>query len=139
VRQNPRGWEAGTHEVELTDEGRHDQLFDGLPERLQVNQSHRDEVASLGAGVVRLATGAHSENQAIAVGDHVRGVQFHPEMDARVIKRVIQNRHAILTDDAHRTGRLGRHCADTLLGRASDTPDAERVVLNFLLHFARHA
>src|SRR5436305_1546055 len=28
VRKNPRGWEAGTHEVELTDDGRRDRLFD---------------------------------------------------------------------------------------------------------------
>jgi GMP synthase (glutamine-hydrolysing) len=136
VQENPRGWESGTHEVDLTDEGRRDPLFRGLPARLRVNQSHRDEVGRLGAGCVRLAGGAHTDNQAIAVGAHVRGVQFHPEMNRFVVSRVIEHRRHILTDDAHRTGRGAHGHADALLARASDTPEAERVVVNFLEHFA---
>ena len=44
VRKNPNGWEVGTVDVELTDEGARDPLFAGLPRRIFVNQSHRDEV-----------------------------------------------------------------------------------------------
>ena len=139
VRKNPRGWEAGTHEVHLTDEGKRDPLFAGMPDSLRVNQSHMDEVDALGPATVRLAGGGHSENQAIAVGDHVRGVQFHPEMNGTVIRRVIENRKRILTDDAHATGRATTHDAVTLLSRAADTPDAERVVLNFVERFAARA
>lgn len=139
VRQNPRGWEAGTHEVELTEEGRRDPLFRGMPPRLRVNQSHRDEVAELGQDTRRLAGGSHSPNQAIAVGEHVRGVQFHPEMTSTIVRRVIEHRRGILTDDAHRTGRGAWAHAEALLSRASDTPDAERVVRNFLDHFVDKA
>lgn len=134
VRQNPNGWEVGTVEVALTDEGARDPLFAGLPPRLRVNQSHRDEVGTLGATTRVLASGAHTPNQAIAVGDHVRGVQFHPEMDAPIIKRIIDHRRLILGDDAARRCRAG-YCVDTLIAGASNCPDGERVLVNFVEQF----
>jgi GMP synthase (glutamine-hydrolysing) len=139
VRQNPRGWEAGTHEVALTDHGRRDPLFHGLPERVRVIQSHRDEVVELGSTTVRLAGGEHSENQAIGVGCHVRGVQFHPEMNGSIIRRVIEHRRTLLTVDAHRTGRGPTAHAEALLAGVTDTPDAEQVMRNFIDHFVAKA
>jgi GMP synthase (glutamine-hydrolysing) len=135
VERNPNGWEAGTWEVELTDEGRRDPLFRGVGPRLRVNQSHRDQVTALGPGTVRLAHNEHSPCQAIAVGEHVRGVQFHPEMDAVVIRRLIEHRRLILNEDAERTGRAAAASAHRLLEHAADTPDAERVVRNFVAEF----
>jgi GMP synthase (glutamine-hydrolysing) len=137
VRVNPKGWEVGTVEVELTDEGRHDPLFDGLPDTLHVNQSHRDEVGTLGPEVRRLASGAHTENQSLAVGAHVRGVQFHPEMNGKVVKRIMVHRHVILSDDFRERSRP--HTVVELIGRAADTPDAERVLGNFARNFVRAA
>jgi GMP synthase (glutamine-hydrolysing) len=137
VRKNPNGWEVGSVEVELTDEGAGDPLFRGLPRRLRVNQSHRDEVELLGPDVRQLARGETTAHQAIAAGAHVRGVQFHPEMNAPVIRRLIEHRRAILRDDAAGRGRA--LCVDSLLRAADDTPDAERVLQNFLAHFVRAA
>lgn len=134
VRKNPNGWEVGTVNVELTDEGARDPLFAGLPRKIFVNQSHRDEVGTLGDGTRVLAAGAHTPHQAIAVGDHVRGVQFHPEMDAAVIQRIIAHRRLILSDDATRRRRAG-YCVDSLIRSAGDTPDAERVLRNFVVEF----
>ncbi len=139
VRKNPNGWEAGTYEVHLTDEGRRDPLFAGLGPTLHANQSHRDEVATLGPGVRHLAGSALTAHQAIAVSAHVRGVQFHPEMDGVVIRRLIEHRRLILADDAHRNGRGHVAHPEALLARASDTPDAERVVRNFFDHFVCRA
>jgi GMP synthase (glutamine-hydrolysing) len=137
VRQNPNGWEVGTTEVELTDEGAADPLFADLPRRLRVNQSHRDEVWALGESTRRLAVGAVTETQALAVGAHVRGVQFHPEMDGVVIRRLIEHRRALLDRDAAERGRSER--SDDFLQRASDTPDGERVLTNFLRHFVKRS
>jgi GMP synthase (glutamine-hydrolysing) len=138
VRTNPNGWEVGTHEVELTDEGAADPLFAGLPRRLRVNQSHRDEVGELGPAMRRLAAGAHTPTQAIAVGDHVRGVQFHPEIDGVVIRRLLDHRRRILLDDAARRRRAD-FCVDKLLASANDTPEAEHVLRNFVTHFIKAA
>jgi GMP synthase (glutamine-hydrolysing) len=136
VRTNPNGWEVGTVGVELTDEGARDPLFAGLPRRIFVNQSHRDEVGALGPGTRLLASGAHTPHQAIAVGDHVRGVQFHPEIDAFTIQRIIEHRRLILADDAARRSRDG-YSVDTLIAGAQNTPDAERVLRNFVEQFVR--
>jgi GMP synthase (glutamine-hydrolysing) len=136
VRKNPNGWEIGTVDVELTDDGARDPLFAGLPRRIAVIQSHRDEVGTLGPSTRVLAAGAHTPHQAIAVGDHVRGVQFHPEMNAPVIQKIIAHRRMILTDDAARRCRAG-YCVDSLIRSAVDTPDAERVLVNFVDEFVR--
>jgi len=129
VRKNPNGWEVGTVEVELTEEGRRDPLFQGLPARLRVNQTHQDEVETLGEARL-LAAGARTSHQAIAVGEHVRGVQFHPEMDGAIIRRLIEFRRHILHADPGR-----RESVDEMLARTLDTPDAEVVLRNFVRHF----
>jgi GMP synthase (glutamine-hydrolysing) len=137
VRKNPNGWEVGTAWVELTDEGRRDPLFAELPERLQVNQSHRDEVHALGPDVRQLATGGHTAVQALAVCEHVRGVQFHPEMSGAIIRRILVNRREILSDDFRARGRSDT--IDELIAQADDTPNSERVLQNFARAFVRRA
>lgn len=138
VRRNPRGWEAGTHEVELTDEGKRDPLFAGLPPRFLANQSHRDEVEGAVPGAVLLARSGRADVQALAFCEHVRGVQFHPEMNGRIIHRVVSQRRELLTEDANVHGRP-EEGADALLGRAADTPLAESVIGNFVEQFVRRA
>jgi GMP synthase (glutamine-hydrolysing) len=137
VRTNPNGWEVGTVEVELTCDGQSDPLFSDVPHKLRVNQSHRDEVFDLSPSVRRLASGAHTETQSLAVGAHVRGVQFHPEMNGRVVRRIMVHRHTLLSDDFRQKQRS--HTVDELIGRAADTPDAERVLANFARHFVKAA
>jgi GMP synthase (glutamine-hydrolysing) len=134
VRTNPNGWEVGTTEVELTEEGRDDPLFTGIPQRMRVNQSHRDEVWELGPELRRLAGSSHTSTQALGIGAHVRGVQFHPEMNAKVVRRLVEHRRHILEADfAERPGR----CFRTVMSTVSDTPDAEKVLTNFAEHFVR--
>lgn len=136
VRQNPNGWEVGTVDVELTDEGARDPLFAELPRRLRVIQSHQDEVGTLGAETRLLSTSAHTPHQAIAVGAHVRGVQFHPEMSAPIIRRVMEHRRTLLLADAARRQRR-EFCVDRSIAGAHDCPDAERVLHNFVEHFVK--
>jgi GMP synthase (glutamine-hydrolysing) len=138
VRKNPNGWEVGTVRVDVTDEGAKDPLFAGLPRKIAVIQSHRDEVGSVGESTRVLAAGAHTPHQAIAVGDHVRGVQFHPEMNGPVIQKIIAHRRMILADDAEKRCRAG-YCVDSLIRGATDTPEAERVLRNFVDGFVRKA
>lgn len=138
VRTNPRGWEVGTVSVELTSEGAIDPLFTGLAGpaglggQLHVNESHRDEIETLGPEMRTLARGQHTEHQAVAVGEHVRGVQFHPEMDAGVVRNIIAHRRQILDEDA---ARHGTPPVEERLRQTKDTPDGERVLRNFLHHF----
>ncbi len=83
VRRNPLGRELGTVEVSVV---RRDPLFADLPEVLHVQATHEDELAQLPPGATLLATNAASPVQAFSHGDRLRGVQFHPEMNAASIQ-----------------------------------------------------
>jgi GMP synthase (glutamine-hydrolysing) len=85
VIRNPLGRELGTVSVELTASGRADALFDGFPVRFEAQATHEDVVVKGAAPLEVLATNAHCEVQAFAVGARTWGVQFHPEMDATSI------------------------------------------------------
>jgi GMP synthase (glutamine-hydrolysing) len=138
VRMNPNGWEVGTHDVDLTDEGANDPLFAGLPRRVRVNQSHRDEVWELGSAFRRLAGNEQTETQAIAVGDHVRGVQFHPEMTGHVVRRIMEHRRPILEEDYTCRGRCPKQLGRVMDG-VSDTPHGEQTLRHFLERFVTAA
>ncbi|MHB8417573.1 MAG: glutamine amidotransferase [Myxococcales bacterium] len=92
VQRNPKGREFGTVEVEVTEEGARDPLFKGLPALLKVQQSHEDEASALPAGARLLAKNGHCAVQALAWGDFVRGVQFHPELSPEAVRAVAESR-----------------------------------------------
>ena len=138
VRMNPNGWEVGTSDVELTDAGAADLLFAGLPRRVRVNQSHRDEVWELSDSFRLLAGSAHTPTQAIAIGEHVRGVQFHPEMDGKVVRRIIEHRRPILETDLECRGRCRTQLGGIMNG-STDTPHGEQVLKHFLERFVSAA
>lgn len=71
--------ELGFYEVQLTEEGKADPLFTGLPGYQQIFQWHED-VFAIPRGGVRLATSADAPNQAFRVGRRAYGVQYHMEL-----------------------------------------------------------
>ncbi len=78
--------EVGTHAIELTEAGRADPLFAGLPERFDVQFGHHDRVVELPPGAVELAFSDLCPNQAYRIaGRPVWGCQFHVELDDRRI------------------------------------------------------
>ncbi|MTH65489.1 type 1 glutamine amidotransferase [Paracoccus shanxieyensis] len=72
--------EVGITMTQLSDAGRDDPLFRGLPPDLQVFQWHGAEVQVLREGGVVLAGNAACPVQALRVGQHAWGIQFHIEM-----------------------------------------------------------
>ena len=134
VERNPAGPEIGTLPIQLTDEGRRDPLFHGVGAgagAIRVNLSHEDAVAprSLEPGPLRiLAHSALTPVQSLAVGEHLRGVQFHPEFSGPVCRAYLEQ---------HRSD-LGEERIAALLESASDTPDALAVLRNFRRLFVEH-
>ncbi|MCU0698407.1 MAG: GMP synthase [Myxococcaceae bacterium] len=126
VQRNPRGLELGSVPIRLTEEGQGDPLFDGLPVEPTVQATHFDEVASLPPGGALLATNAACPVQAYGVGPTLRGVQFHPEMNATSIRYCIRNEPSL--DDARRTA---------LDARAVDAPWGTQLLRNFIERFER--
>jgi GMP synthase (glutamine-hydrolysing) len=84
VEKNPKGQERGTCFVDLTDEGTADPLFQDLPRRFEVQQTHGDHLAAPPSGAVRLASSDHTPWQSFRSGN-ITGVQFHPEIDRELL------------------------------------------------------
>ena len=72
---------VGGYTVDVTDEGRRDPLFAGLPDTFDAYGGHKEAAASLPGHVVRLASSADCPVQAFRVGTNVYATQFHPELD----------------------------------------------------------
>lgn len=124
VERNPRGPEAGTCEVTLTPAGRADPLFQRLPARLAVQQSHSDHVSALPPGAILLAGNGHAPVQAFAHGPRIRAVQFHPELDAARSRALCESERALL--DAARPGLSAE-----ALASIRETPEAARVLASW--------
>jgi GMP synthase-like glutamine amidotransferase len=77
--------ELGTLKVSLTEEGKADQLFRGIPELFGTFQWHHDSF-DIPEGGVLLASSAACPHQAFRVGDSAWGLQFHPEVTEPIIR-----------------------------------------------------
>ncbi|CAN3129260.1 glutamine amidotransferase [Mycobacterium sp. smrl_JER01] len=71
--------------VQLTDDGRRDPLFAGLPATFDAFGGHKEAASQLPRHVVRLAGSADCPVQAFRVGANVYATQFHPELDVEGI------------------------------------------------------
>jgi GMP synthase (glutamine-hydrolysing) len=128
VERNPRGREAGTVEVHLTEAGTRDPLFAGTPRTLLVQETHADHVVELPSEAALLAGNDFSPVQAFGVGEGIRCVQFHPEMDAERARLVGETRRQIF--DAEAPGG-----SVAVLASIRVTPEADRCLLNWLERF----
>ena len=89
VVENPLGVEVGTVDVTLTEKGKRDPLFKGLPFELNVQASHGFVVSKLPPDVELLASNHNTEIQSFAYGNCLRAVQFHPEVTAPIMERLL--------------------------------------------------
>lgn len=103
VRRNPRGREMGTVTIRKTAS---DPLFDPLPDAFHANATHVDTVSVLPKGAVKLAESDGDEHHAVRFADGVYGVQFHPEIDADVMREYVEHRSGLLRDEGFDVPRL---------------------------------
>ncbi|HJL17478.1 MAG TPA: glutamine amidotransferase [Sandaracinaceae bacterium LLY-WYZ-13_1] len=123
VGKNRHGREIGAIDVELTDEGMADPLFEGLPRTLRVSSSHRQSVRELPAEARRLAGNEAEPNQAFAAGERAWGVQFHPEWDHEVIRAYLEARVDILREEGFDP--------EAMLARVAPSPHGEAILKRF--------
>ncbi len=128
VAKNPRGREIGTVSVHCLGA---DPLFDGLGPNIAVNATHVDSVTRLPAGARLLAASELEPTQAFALGEAMRCVQFHPEFDGNAMRAYIEAR-------AHLIAAEGGD-AEALLAKATDCPQGEAVLRNFVRRFVSQA
>lgn len=72
---------AGVATITLTQAGRDDPLFSGVPATFGAFVGHKEASSRLPEGAVVLASGTECPVQAFRVGGYVYATQFHPELD----------------------------------------------------------
>jgi len=92
VVKNPKGWETGIREVQLTPEGQKLPLLSHTPQPLRILELHQDIVSVLPPGAVRLAYSNLTENEMFRLGNRVLCIQGHPEMDNEEVRQILTTR-----------------------------------------------
>ncbi|MBK7821364.1 MAG: glutamine amidotransferase [Tessaracoccus sp.] len=89
------GEPVGVVDVTLTEEGRDDPLFDGIPTIMRAFVGHKEACRELPPGATLLATGEACPVQAYRVGPWAYATQFHPDLDPRgMAERILIYREA---------------------------------------------
>ncbi len=84
---DPDSMEVGTHDVDLTEAGKQDELFSILPDCFPAQFGHKDRADRLPVGIENLAATQLSPFQAFRVPDTpIWATQFHPELDGATNK-----------------------------------------------------
>jgi GMP synthase (glutamine-hydrolysing) len=112
VERNPAGREIGSVTLQVNQESHL------LPEAagggsLVVNMTHLDTVVRLPDGARVLAWTSQEPHAFVQFGPTAWGVQFHPEMDAAVIRGYIQHRQEDLLAEGRDVSRLMREASET--------------------------
>ncbi len=129
VEKNPRGREIGTVVLELSEEAAADPLYRGCARAMKIQATHVDSVVALPKDARLFATTSLDPHAAYAIGERVRCVQLHPELDADIIRAYVEARRHLIDGEGLST--------DALLANISEAPDAPKLLRNFVTHFAR--
>ena len=125
--------EVGILDVELTDAGRRDPLFDGIATRFKALQWHGAEVAEAPADAVVLAQSPLCRVQAMRIGRHAYGMQYHTELTpATVAEWGEVPAYACALDQTLGQGALPRFDAEARRHMAAFNRDSRRVYDNFM-------
>jgi GMP synthase (glutamine-hydrolysing) len=135
VRRSVAGREIGTVGCVLTEAGREDPLFEGVPASFEVQATHEDVVEDAPPAIEILARNGAAANQAFRVGPYVRAVQFHPELDPAAMKAMVEARIPQLEAEALARGEDPRERVRALLAGIRSTPSGQRVLENFVRRF----
>ncbi len=123
VGPNPRGRQIGTTRVRLVDEAEEDAILTGYGGSLCAQTTHSEVVLELPDGAIRLGSTDGDPNTAFSLGNAAWGVQFHPEFDAHVMRRYIEERRQLLSAE--------NIDADARLAAVEECPEAERLLRRF--------
>lgn len=132
VIYNPQGRNFGNSTTKLTEEGKQDLLFRGLPNKITVQSSHKCIAKNLKPEWKLLASSDKSPFDAIAIGDNIRLVQFHPEMLTRHIKALAKMRKKALIKEGFITPKEFTKFLESI----KDTSKVGRMIAgNFIKYF----
>lgn len=96
---NPKGRNFGNSLVKLSKDGENDFLFKDLPPEIVVQSSHKCISQGLGKGWKLLGSSEKSPFDAIAIGDKIRLLQFHPEMIVKNARALAKMRRRFFIEE----------------------------------------
>lgn len=132
VVYNSRGRNFGNSLIKLNSDGKKDLLFKDLPSKIVVQSSHRCIAKAIKPGWRLLASSKKSPLDAIAIGDRIRLLQFHPEMKLKVAKGLAKMRKEALIAE----GFVDRKNFPQFLKSLKDTSKVGKKLLqNFLKYY----
>ncbi len=125
VDPNPRGREIGT--VPITTHSDNPLLEPDVP--FTVNVSHLDSIVALPRGAEVLASTEREPNALVRFSSTTWGVQFHPEMDAAIVREYILARADAIDAEGQPVEGLLADLGDALAARRVLGNFVRRVVL----------
>lgn len=125
--------EVGILDIDLTEAGRADPLFDRIATPFQALQWHGAAVLEAPEGAVILAQSPVCANQAMRVGDFAYGLQYHTELTARTVGEWGEvPAYACALDETLGQGALARLDAEATNKIADFARDSRRLYDNFM-------
>lgn len=106
--------------ITLTGAGREDPVFGSLPSTFDAFVGHREAIATLPPGAVRLASSPSCPVQGFRIGNNVYATQFHPELDHHglCLRVEVYKEHGYFPpEDAEAIKAMARHHAVEHPGR----------------------
>jgi len=117
---------VGCVTLDITEQGKHDQLLTGFPAQIDVLLGHKEAVDTTPEGATLLMTGRECPIQMFRVGENVYATQFHPEGDAEEF--------SLRIDTYRHHGYFEPNEANELKKRVSlkPTPYAQKILRRFV-------
>jgi GMP synthase (glutamine-hydrolysing) len=127
ISYDERSMEVGTYQIDLTEDGKKDELFGQLPKHFMAQLGHKDRVDQLPSKVLNLATSQNSPSQSIRIPDKpIWATQFHPELSAeenlRRFRQYIKGYASMMT---------AKEIEETL-ARFQDSPATDYLIPGFM-------
>ncbi|HRL21813.1 MAG TPA: glutamine amidotransferase [Alcaligenes sp.] len=126
VDYHPQGRELGCLPVCVHPQTSQDPLLAGLPFRFKALLTHQQSVLRVPEGVQVLAGSAHDPHQILRFGPAQWSAQFHPEFFTDLLRYCIIRNAQQLQAEGHQP--------QTLAQNVQDTPQARRLLWNFVGH-----
>ncbi|HHE37246.1 MAG TPA: glutamine amidotransferase [Candidatus Cloacimonetes bacterium] len=122
IADNPNGIEVGTKTIRFRKEAKQDPLLQKYYPKILVQVSHVQSVIRLPENAVVLASSDQEPYQAFRLKDNIWGVQFHPEFDDKIIRKLI------VSKDVKYPGKID---VDKLLSEVKETPASCSILSRF--------
>lgn len=121
---NPNGKEIGTVTVFTNPNIKKDPLFKDAPATFKANVTHLQSVLTLPEGAEALGYNSHDNHQIVRFGQHIWGVQFHPEYDVQIMNAYIDEQRKDLMQMGISPERL--------LENVTETPYTNTIIDTFI-------